>query len=95
MEHLSRDIAAARDKASPASPGSAVERSPEDTLAARIAGAIERQTTGRVQSLRVEVNGDGVMISGRCQSFYMKQLAQHAAMQVAGAEVLTNRIEVE
>ena len=34
------------------------------------------------------------LLQGRCPTFYCKQLAEHAAMLVAGDTVLTNEIEV-
>jgi hypothetical protein len=42
----------------------------------------------------VEVKRGGVVLNGRCGTFYCKQLAQHAAMELLIDEELINRIEV-
>ena len=63
-------------------------------LAASIERAVQRETSRGVRNLRVEIDGDGVRLEGRCETFYCKQLAQHAAMCAAGDDHLTNRIEV-
>ena len=65
-----------------------------ERLAACIERAVWRETGGRVRNLRVEINGDGVLLTGRCSTYYTKQKAQHAAMAVPGGGQLTNRIEV-
>ncbi|HVX10784.1 MAG TPA: BON domain-containing protein [Pirellulales bacterium] len=65
-----------------------------DRLAVRIARVVKRRTAGSVQNLRVEVRRDGVYLDGQCETFYTKQLAQQAAMDLADEKPLTNRIEV-
>jgi len=55
---------------------------------------VSRETCGGVRNLRVEVGRGGILLTGRCSSYYTKQKAQHAAMGVPGAEELTNSIEV-
>jgi hypothetical protein len=65
-----------------------------DRLAVRIARVVKRRTAGSVQNLRVEVRRDGVFLDGNCETFYTKQLAQQAAMDLAHEKPLTNRIEV-
>lgn len=65
-----------------------------ERLAASIERAVTRETSGRVHNLHVEVNGHGVLLRGRCPTYYLKQLAQHAAMGVPGGDRLTNQIEV-
>ena len=69
----------------------------------RLADAIEREiherTSGKIHNLRVEVGAAGVRLQGRCVTFYCKQLAQHAAMNLieknlTGGGPLTNEIEV-
>jgi osmotically-inducible protein OsmY len=42
----------------------------------------------------VEISGEGIRLTGRCNSYYTKQKAQHAAMGLSGTEELTNGIEV-
>jgi hypothetical protein len=65
-----------------------------EELAASIEQAVQRQTDHGVGNLSVEVNSDGVLLRGRCESFYLKQLAQHAAMHTPGGNRLMNYIEV-
>lgn len=65
-----------------------------DKLATRIARVVRRRTAGSVQNLRVEVRRDGVFLDGECDTFYTKQLAQQAAMDLADEKPLMNRIAV-
>jgi len=65
-----------------------------ERIAASIEQAVWRETSGRVRDLRVEVNGHGVLLTGRCTTYYAKQIAQQAAMAFQGANHLTNAIEV-
>ncbi len=65
-----------------------------EQLAASIEKAVQEETGYGVEDLRVEINGHGVQLSGRCSTYYCKQLAQHAAMRLPGGDHLTNSIEV-
>jgi osmotically-inducible protein OsmY len=65
-----------------------------EKLAASIEQAVWRETNGRVRNLHVEVNPHGILLTGRCNTYYAKQMAQQAAMAFPGGEQLTNRIEV-
>lgn len=65
-----------------------------ERLAASIERAVQRETARGVQDLGVEIHPDGVRLTGRCDTYYCKQLAQHAAMGISGADRLTNSIEV-
>lgn len=65
-----------------------------EKLAASIERAVWRETSGGVRNLGVEVRHTGVLLTGRCNTYYTKQKAQHAAMGVSGSDQLTNRIEV-
>lgn len=65
-----------------------------DKLALRIARVVKRRTAGSVQNLRVEVCREGVFLHGECETFYTKQLAQQAAMDLADEKPLLNRIAV-
>lgn len=64
-----------------------------DRLAASIESAVRRETAGGVRNLHVEVGRGGIVLEGRCDTFYCKQLAQHAAMNVS-ADPLKNEIRV-
>jgi hypothetical protein len=66
-----------------------------EALAASIEKAVQEETGGGVRELAVEVSDSGVKLRGLCDSFYCKQLAQHAAMTVPGGTQLINCIEVE
>jgi osmotically-inducible protein OsmY len=63
-------------------------------LAQRIRNDVREQTFGGVRDLEVRISAQGVVLRGRCSSFYCKQLAQHAAMGLAGPRRLVNEIEV-
>jgi osmotically-inducible protein OsmY len=63
-------------------------------LAEEIEGVVQRRTGFQIRDLQVEVYPDCIVISGRAPTYYAKQLAQHAAMDVAGHDLLHNRIEV-
>ena len=64
-----------------------------ERLAASIERAVRRGTSGGVRNLRVEVNRGGIVLEGRCDTYYCKQLAQHAAMAVSH-DPLSNEIRV-
>ncbi len=65
-----------------------------EELAASIERAVQRETGRGVNDLTVEISPQGVLLRGRCTSYYTKQLAQHAAMSMPGGERLINSIEV-
>jgi len=66
-----------------------------DVLATAIERAIQRETGGGVRRLRVDVSRQGIVLAGRCSTYYTKQKAQHAAMGFCGSgRQLSNRIEV-
>jgi hypothetical protein len=55
---------------------------------------VQRRLSGRVRDLRVVVRREGIILQGRVGTYHAKQLAQHAAMEVAGLPILANDIEV-
>ena len=65
-----------------------------EELVASIERAVQMETDHGVVDLTVEVSRQGILLKGRCGSYYTKQLAQHAAMSIPGGDRLTNRIEV-
>ncbi|HEV8004254.1 MAG TPA: hypothetical protein VGP63_30595 [Planctomycetaceae bacterium] len=66
-----------------------------ETLADQIARLVQSKTGGRIDGLTVSVAGNGVIISGRTTTYYLKQLATHAALDFAGRfSTLTNDIVV-
>lgn len=64
-------------------------------LAIVIRQRIESRLVGRVRELSVRVNGNTVVLEGKCATYYTKQLAQHAALGVLEDEQLENAILVE
>jgi hypothetical protein len=67
---------------------------PSSDLCRAIRDQIRARLHERVRDLDVEMNGNGIVISGRCDNFHTKQLAQHAALDVMNNEPLENRIQV-
>jgi osmotically-inducible protein OsmY len=65
-----------------------------DEFADSLESQIQRRLGGRVRDLRVLLREDGVILQGRSATYHAKQLAQHAAMELAGVRVLANDIEV-
>jgi hypothetical protein len=65
-----------------------------EVLAASIEQAVQRETGRGVANLTVEVSSQGIQLRGRCNTYYTKQLAQHAAMSIPGGDRLVNNIEV-
>lgn len=65
-----------------------------EELAISIEQAVQRETGHGVDDLAVEISSQGVLLRGRCTTYYTKQLAQHAAMGMPGGDRLINSIEV-
>ena len=64
-------------------------------LALRIKRDILERAAGRIFRLWVDVTAHNtIVLSGTCRSYYSKQLAQHAAMQLAAGGQVENRIQV-
>jgi hypothetical protein len=61
---------------------------------AHLAMLIQDRLGGRVRDLRIVVRPSGILLQGRAATYHAKQLAQHAAMEVAGMRILANDIEV-
>lgn len=57
--------------------------------------ALQRRLVGRVRDLHVEFHGQGLVLRGWSRTYYAKQLAQHAAMEVTGLQILANEIVVQ
>ena len=62
----------------------------EEHLEALLQGRMGNQVRG----LRVRLHAAGLVIQGRAATYHAKQLAQHAAMELAGVPILANDIEV-
>ncbi len=55
---------------------------------------VQHRLGSRVRDLRVVVRQDGIILQGRAATYHAKQLAQHAAMELAELPILANDIEV-
>ena len=92
MERVSQTITSGRTNQSlPAPLPLSVEA---EKLALRIERAVRRETSDKVRELKVVIGREGIQLSGRCGTYYCKQLAQTAAMAIAGNDRILNRIEV-
>jgi hypothetical protein len=63
-------------------------------LAITIRQRIDTRLAGRVRDLAVRIQGDTIVLEGRCVTYHTKQLAQHAALGVLEDEQLENAIVV-
>jgi hypothetical protein len=66
------------------------------TPADQLETLIQRHLLGRVRvrGFRVLVREKGLILRGCAPTYYAKQVAQHAAMEVSGLPILANEIEV-
>jgi hypothetical protein len=53
-----------------------------------------RRLNGRVRSLKLTVRDDGLVLRGHSRTYYAKQLAQHAVMELTKLRIRANEIEV-
>ena len=63
-------------------------------LMTQAAHALKRSLHPALRHLSVEETDDSLIISGRVNSYYLKQLAQETLMPVRGARQLVNRVNV-
>jgi hypothetical protein len=59
----------------------------------RIETNVRRRLAGRLGSLHLELDEDGLVMRGRVHSYYSKQLAQHAVMECTDLPIHANEIE--
>ena len=60
----------------------------------RLEGLLSRRLGNRIRQLQIALRGSGVILRGRSETFYSKQLAQHAVMEFSDLPILANEIEV-
>ena len=65
-----------------------------ECLAAKIEQDVWHATAAAVRSLGVQVGDDRVVLSGRCRTYYIKQVAQQVAMTLADGRTIINQIVV-
>ena len=64
------------------------------THAEQIKQFVRARTGGMIRGLQVDVFDDEIVLSGRTGTYYIKQLATHAALDALVDFRLTNDIEV-
>lgn len=55
---------------------------------------VESRTSGRIRGLNISVEGPRLVISGQTSTYYSKQLATHAALDLALQLVIQNDVIV-
>jgi len=60
----------------------------------RLEALMARRLGNRIRDLRVRIHPTGMILHGRTGTYHAKQLAQHAAMELANLPILANDIEV-
>ena len=55
---------------------------------------VRYRLSGRVCDLQVVVRDDGLVLRGHAETYYAKQLAQHAVMEASNLPIRANEIEV-
>jgi hypothetical protein len=60
----------------------------------QLEGLLARRLGTRIRELRLIFRQSGVILRGQSESYHAKQLAQHAAMELADVPILANEIEV-
>lgn len=60
----------------------------------RLEALLHRRLGNRIRGLHIQVLPQGIILQGRAPTYHAKQLAQHAAMELANLPVLANDIEV-
>lgn len=60
----------------------------------RLEAQVRHQLSGRLLEFRLQRRDEGVILIGRANSYYTKQLAQHAVMNGTDLPILQNKIEV-
>lgn len=66
----------------------------QDHLAERVEQALRATGYPALRAVDVGVRGQSVVLHGRVPTYYMKQLAQTVALEVAGVDGLCNEVEV-
>ena len=60
----------------------------------RLESMLLRRLGNRIRDLRVLLLPDGLILQGRTATYHAKQVAQHAAMELAELPILSNEIVV-
>jgi len=62
--------------------------------AARLESLVGSRFVGRLWEFHVLLARDGLILRGNCQTYHVKQLAQHTVMEATGASIAANEIKV-
>jgi len=74
--------AAMREEKPPPGPGEHLEE------------LLQHRLGGRLRNLRVRIEDGGLILQGQASTYYVKQLAQHWAMEETKLPIRANEIEV-
>ncbi len=66
----------------------------DDGLVDRIAAGLHHRLGMRVRDFRISAREDGLILHGRVNTYYGKQIAQQVAMELSGVSIVANEIEV-
>ena len=64
------------------------------TIVEQIRALLAKLGYSQLNSIHCSANGNDVVLSGKLESFYLKQVAQTVAMKVPGVRNVRNEIEV-
>ena len=94
--HLSRDVLLAVEPSSGdhSVASDIINNTCYDNLSEAIYQRIASRAQGRIHDLNIHIEGNTVVLSGHCATYYSKQLAQHAAQGIIDNEHLENKIQV-
>ena len=67
----------------------------QPSLADQVERRVLQRTSGQIRNLRVELYPGEIVLCGRTTTYYAKQLATHAALDIIENITLTNEIEVQ
>jgi len=62
--------------------------------ATELESRVQCRLGGQIREFRLVVMDEGLILHGRAQTYYTKQLAQHAVMEATELPILANEIEV-
>lgn len=67
---------------------------PTQEVLTQLAHDVRGRLSGRVHDFHLLIRDEGLVLRGRTHTYYAKQLAQHAVMEVAPRAIFANEIEV-
>lgn len=70
------------------------QSSPLGSLQQQLRESFEQLGYPQLQAIKCSVKDGTVRLTGRLDSFYLKQVAQSVAMKIAGPHFVENQIEV-